>query len=188
MRFVTSPVWDPYTQSVLLAEFIYSAEKRIIHRYSYKDDAFYSASLSSSVKSCSFIYPTNRCGLYIISNLHDADLMRWDGVSQRAEIVRKIVTIINPNNVDVGIIAAKSDPRGQLYVGEYSHVFCNTTAAKSIFRYTVDKGLKRITDGFYITTGIAFSADGCKAYHLDGCSLQITAYDVDLRTGNWCKY
>lgn len=181
------PVWDPFAQSILFVEFLSSGAQQIIHRYSYEDDAFYSASVSAALKSCSFIYPTNRRGFYVISNLQDVDLLCWNGESQRAQIVQKIVTV-DPNNLENNLIGAVADPLGRLYVGTYSLKFCNTTALQSLYRYTVDGGLKLIAGGFYGTMGLVFSADGCKAYHLDFCSLQITEFDVDLRTGYLCEF
>lgn len=180
------PNWDPFSQSVLFVEFLSSGDNKIIHRYSYEDGAFYSASVSAVLKSCAFIYPTNRRGFYVLSNLQDADLLRWDGKSSRAEIVQKIVTV-DPNCSGNNLIGGAANPLGQFYVGTYSSKFFNTTATQSLYRYTVGGGLRWIAGGFYGTMGLAFSADGCKAYHMDFCSLQITEFDVDLRTGYLCE-
>lgn len=189
MRFAANPTWDPFSQSVIFLELEFSAsgEKKIIYRYSYQDRTLHSASVSSTLKSCTFVYPTNRRNLYVISNLHDADLMRWDGESQQAKIVRKIITV-DPNDSENNIVGAAADPLGQFYVGKYSTKFCNTTPTKSIYKYTVDGGLKHLAGGFYSTISSVFSADGSKAYFLDYCSLQITRFDVDSRTGEFCEF
>lgn len=112
--------------------------------------------------------------------------MRWDGESQRAEIVRKIVSV-DPNNLENYIVGGVADPFGRFHVGTYSSRLCGTTTLQSIYRYTANSGLKRLASGLYGTTGLIFSADGRNVYHIENCALQIIRYDVDLNTGYFCE-
>lgn len=114
--------------------------------------------------------------------------MHWDGISQQADIVRKIVTV-DPNNLDNYIVCGTADAFGRFHVATYSSKLCGTIdSTQSIYQYTVDGDLKRLASGFYGTTGLIFSADGSKAYHLDNCALKINGFDVDSRTGNLCAF
>lgn len=186
------PIWDDTSQSIFFTDFLANGQSMAIFRYSVDESVLYSASVPG-IQSISFIYRVRKnckeCDdLFVIGNEHGSNLIRWNGRSTESQLLgpRKLFSV---EDVDARshINVAQADRKGRLFFGTFSLDYCNTPANKSFYRYTIDRGIDRIFFGLYGTSGIAINEEAKKLYHTDSCTLYITEFDFDPRTGDICK-
>lgn len=192
INFPIWPIWDETTQSVIFTDFLVGGQNPVIYRYSLEDGTLYSASVPG-IQSISFIYRVRKnckeCeDIFGIGNEHGVNLIRWNGKTTEAQLIgpRKLMNA-EESDPKSHMNVAQADRKGRLYFGTFSLDFCNSPANKSFYRYTVERGIDRIVFGLYGTSGIAINEDAKKIYHTDPCSLFITEFDFDPRTGDLCE-
>lgn len=193
-----SPVWDDKTQSIYFVNLFSMGKQDAIYRYDYTDGNFYSAYIEG-VSGPSFIMPINdecvkntkcnRCGnrLFAVGVGHSVMIIRWNGKSTRAKVVRTLFSV--EQNVQLSRTNfARADRKGRFYGGTFSQTFCNASASSAFYRYTKKGGVDLLFNGIVSTTGIAFNEELEKMYHLDSCSRLITVFDWCPKTGDICNF
>lgn len=160
--------------------------------YSFVDGIFYSAYIEG-ITSPSFIIPINKkynkcnkCNseLFAIGVGSNVVIIKWNGRSTKAKVISPLIlTDDNSSRFDIAV----ADSRGRFYGGTIAQNFCNSTASRSLYRYTINDGVVRLMGGLQSTTGIIFDEHKQKMYHFDSCQFLITEYDYDLKTGDICS-
>lgn len=192
LSFAVWPVWDDQTQSLYWVDFLATSSQPAIYRYDDRSGMTYSATIPGS-QTIGFIYPVRQgckecTNLFAVGSGHDVLLVKWDGISPQAQIVRTLFSV-EPDNPLTHVNLARADGHGRLFEGPFSLEFCGAPVAdQSLYRYDSSRGLQRIFTGVRATTGIAFDDKAHKMYHVGGCSLLLTEYDYDPKTGDVCKY
>jgi len=84
-------------------------------------------------------------------------------------------------NDDVRFNDGKCDPAGRFWAGTISH--SRTPGAAALYRLDPDGRAHRVLDGLTNSNGIAWSLDGRTMYHIDSPTLEVTAFDFDVASG-----
>lgn len=126
--------------------------------------------------------------LFAVGNDHDVIIIKWNGKSPQAQIARRQrIFSVESNDAKSHTDTAIADHHGHLYEGTFSLDFCNASANKSFYRYSIDRGIERIFGDLYGSSGIGLDENAQKLYHLEYCRLLITSFDWDPTTGDLCN-
>lgn len=179
------PYWDIPTQSLYWVNFKSDGSEPAIFRYSYDDNAVYSAYLSG-VNSVSFII-ANQDGTFTVGVGNDVQIIQWDGLSSYARFISNQFSL--DANVPMTMISeGRVSPAGRFFGGVLSKDYCKRTdfSPYSVYKYDKPNGLVKVISGTY-TLGIVFDPVKNIMYHLGACLFYITAYDWNPNTGDICK-
>lgn len=113
-------------------------------------------------------------------------IIKWNGKSTRAKIVRRILSL-DQNIPSSRTSIARVGARGRFYGGTFYDQQCKGSPALSFYKYDPILGLKRIFGDLISTSGIAFDDTNAKLYHLDSCQSLITSYDGSQPEGDLCN-
>lgn len=200
-----APIWDDRTHRLYFVNLLSQGEQASI--YSYDNGILYGAYIER-VSAPSFIMPIenkhskkckkrekctndscdrNECDeqLFAVGVDHDVLIIQWNGKSTKARIVGKLLSL--ESNIPLSRTnIAIADRNGRLYGGTFTRTFCNANATSGFYRYSQTKGVDLLFNGVVSTTGIVFDNKAHKMYHLDKCTLLITSFDWDPKTGDIC--
>lgn len=188
MTVSKSPVWSDDAHSLYYVNFFPVGNESSLFRYSAEDKSFHGAYIEGN-NMPSFIVPlSKRCeDLFAVGIGHDIMKVHWDGESDKATIVDKILTV-EPEDQMSRLDIAKADPTGRLYFGTFSLSLCgNKTASRASYTYSEKDGVKKILSETFSTSGIAFNEDIKKAYIMDTCTAIIKEFDWNKKTGDISK-
>lgn len=187
-------LWDDVTQSLYFCNFNTQIDSQpCIFRYNHRDGTFYSASIKG-VTSPAFIIPLdkvikkcNRCEqqYFAVGTKDQVYLVKWNGKSTRAKIIRSIFEIKIDNATQW--CGGNADGKGRFYGGTNSRRFCNAVPSYSVYRYDQKHHLDRLFNGTNSTVGIVFNEHEQKMFHVDTCALMLTQFDWDPKTGDICR-
>ncbi|XP_053676595.1 regucalcin-like [Anopheles nili] len=181
------PHWDVARQSL----YYVSLTNGLIYRLDYHQGKVYSASIDG-IRWASFIVPVKGSrDRFVIGDGNRLLEIRWDGLASVAKIVRELANT-GPEDVHNRFNDGKADPQGRLFFGtmlreEVGSPFERATG--SLWRFCTRTGrLIEQDSGFFISNGLAWSANGDKCYFVDSGANHIKQYDVsqegDLRNGH----
>lgn len=181
-NFLFGAVWDSKSQSAYATDFVSLPDVNSIFRYDYNTQIFYAATISGEI-SPSFIWPIEGCNDEFVAGLDGViKLIRWNGVSPTATVIRTVLTAYGHMNYFL------ADRAGRLFFGTLNNtLFCAANNDYAFYRYS--KGsVTKLIGGLKTTTGLAIDYNRNKFYHADACSYEISKFDYDPKTGDICKY
>lgn len=116
-------------------------------------------------------------------------LVTWDGTHSMGQIVKVLCEI---PVTGVRFNQFKVDKMGRLWFGtmineEHGDVFDMNKHICSLYRYTVQDGLKMMKDKIGMGNGITFNTTFTKMYFIDSYELMVNEFDYDLKTGTMSK-
>lgn len=181
-NFLTGLLWDSPTQSLYAVDLISPEGTNSIYRYDLKTGQMYGAQITGE-ESPNFILPIEGCdNEFIVGLLYFAKVIRWDGVSATATVLRTLFEV--EGHLDVSQV----DDKGRLFTGTFNDtVFCSAPAEFAAYRYA-NSQLTKIISNTRLTTGWAIDYKRNKLYYTDACTYQIQQFDYDFRTGDISKY
>lgn len=190
INIVYAPTYDAQSKNMYLVNFVTSGDEPSIFRYNTRNGDFHAANIIGQ-NSPSVIIPVRKKSkkfhnLYAVGVGHDMFVISWDGISSSAQVVDTLFSLEANDNFS-RINFGRTDSKGRLYVGTISLNFCNTSPQSSFYRYIAGEGVVRIFSGVYSTTGIAINEDAQELYHLDVCTLILSAFKWDPATGDICN-
>lgn len=139
-----------------------------------------------------FIIPIKGCqNQFAVGIGRSVKIIQWDGMSADVTTLGTLFNVeADSIYADNSYDFAKVGPKGGLWAGTYRAAVCdtNSTAASgSIYRYTKQKGVKRIIPNINVAGGFDWYAKDKKFYNLDTCANQLTEYDWNPKTLAICK-
>lgn len=133
----------------------------------------------------SFIIPVdgNR-NEFAISIDGNVEVIKWDGTSATAKVVRRGVDIEPGRRMN----DAKADPKGRLFCGIMppktgADVFVHTADA-NLYRYASGEDKTVVADRLGLPNGLTWNAQNSKFYYVDSLAFDIKEYDYDGKTGD----
>lgn len=179
-NFIAGTIWNAKTQSLYAIDFISPRGIYSIYRYDYNTGQIYGAEIIGE-ESPTFIYPIEGCdNEFVVGFLGVVKVIRWDGKSTKATVVRTLFTVYGHMNY------AYADKKGQLFTGTFnSTTFCSAPAEFATYRYANNQ-LTKIFSNIRTTTGLTIDYKRKIFYHADACGYQIVGLDYDCKTGDIC--
>lgn len=182
------PHWDIKVQSLYYVD-IFGETTPAIFRYDPKSGIIYKATIKDSSAPLGFITPIeNSTDEFVVGAGHKLTLIKWDGVSEEATIVKEI-SEVDADNESNRINDGKCDPFGRLFFGtmgdETSNLKENPTGA--LFNYKNASSAK-LRGGVGIGNGLAWNEKLGKFYYIDSVTRDIKVFDYDSSSGNICKF
>ncbi|XP_055295199.1 uncharacterized protein LOC129564971 [Sitodiplosis mosellana] len=176
-NFIAGAVWDAQTQSIYAVDFVSPTGVNSIYRYDYNTGQIYGAQITGE-QSPSFIYPVEGCdNEFVVGLLGVVKVIRWDGVSPTATVVRTLFEAYGHLNY------AYAEKKGRLFTGTLNRTtFCAADNVYATYRYAKYQ-LTTIFTNMKITTGL-INYELNKFYHGDACRYQIVELDYDCKTGD----
>lgn len=187
--FGDSPHWDQKTQSLYYCD-IFATNTSTIFRYDYKEGKIYAAMIENE-QMASFIVPIKCCSdQFAVGVGRGTKIIRWDGKSSKATVIRDVFQVEQDlkyakNHMDT----VKADSAGRLYGGTFRAEICSSSNSPnaSFYRYTKQKGVKRLIRDIKLSAGMAWNDKLRKFYHIDSCKFILEEYDWNPKTGKICK-
>lgn len=159
---------------------------RSIFRYDLSEHRLYSAYIDGESMPI-YIFPIKRReDMFAVGLANATKIIRWQKHTTVATVVSTLFTL-ELNDPTMRSVIGRVDPKGRLYAGTFSYLFCGGTTKTSFFMYRRGEGVRHIFENAVTTTGIAFNMPARKLYHLDSCRHQIVEFDADKVTGDICK-
>ncbi|XP_031628871.1 regucalcin-like [Contarinia nasturtii] len=178
--------WDELTQSLY-----YNDVEGTIFRYDYKENKVYSATVDGE-KVVGFIIPvanatkTSAKDEYALGLGRRVGIVHWDGVSNRA-LLGPIAFEVEGDKQNNRFNAAKACPLGRFYGGTMRSEKCGDifqVAAGSLYKYIKGDGVYELTDGVFVSNGLAWDETTNKMYYIDTGKFDVKEYDWDRKTGD----
>lgn len=180
------PHWDEATQSLYYID-IYGPESTIL-RYDFKENATYAASVDNE-PLMTFVLPVEgTTDQFLVGTKNEAKIIRWDGHSSKAELVRSVFQIENEEKFNTRFNDAKSDPSGRFFGGTQRFDECNgpyDMANASLYSYDQKTGVKHLRKDVFISNGLTWINN--KFYYIDSCAYDVKEFDYDATTGDLCE-
>lgn len=186
-NFPISPYYDCETQSLYYCD-ILAENKSTLFRYDCRDGLFYSAIIVNE-GSASFCIPIEgTCDLFIVGSIHCVYVVKWDGCSSEAYVIRKVFCADQQPEVQK-ISLGKTDPKGRLYTGTYKCTLCEAFPADcSLYSYDKHRSLQQHIQGLQVSAGLAWNEEECSLYHIDTCLHNLRGFSWDPNTGKLGKH
>ena len=89
--------------------------------------------------------------------------------------VRRIATAVD--NASIRFNDGGCDPRGRFWCGTMA--YDETPGRGALFRLDIDGAVERVLDGLTISNGLAFTADGMRAFYIDTPTGRIDVLELD---------
>jgi pyruvate kinase len=180
------PHWDPKTKSLYYVDIFSPA----IFRYNTKNGEIYKAKIKDNDEPIGFIIPIeDRDDEFVVGAGKDATVIRWDGRSGYAHVVRvlgEVDKFKSANRINDG----KCDPLGRLFFGtmgdESTDLKSNPTG--SFYRFSVEKGAENLKSSIGISNGLTWNENLGKFYYIDSITQDVKIFDYDASTGNISKF
>lgn len=153
----------------------------LLFRYDYHTNTVYQVTLPEVTGPAFFMPIACTIDRYLVGNATGAVEIIWDGTSSTATFSRSVFTVPAGELLNSAYVM----PNGDLIVGTFGIALCTSPAANSLYKYTVSTGLVKLFGSLVSTEGSVLV--GNTLYHLDGCTKNLYATDVDQCTGNLCK-
>lgn len=119
-------------------------------------------------------------------------IVKWDGTSSKATIVKRRLFELDCEISDVIINDVKTDERGTFYGGTRVLVKSQPCADGSkpigaFYNYGSDEGVRKLFGNVTFSNGLTWVPQTKKFYYIDSCTYEIKEFNYDTKTGNLCK-
>ncbi|XP_037033252.1 uncharacterized protein LOC119072191 [Bradysia coprophila] len=173
--------WDNRTNSIFFADASAPKGSDSLHRFDWDSKTLYSAKLTDSVETVSFILPVQSSPSILIAGQGQSILrVQWDGVSREAKII-DVITTFSPgenNAIDRGA----TSPDGTVFMSVIPSTYCKKNVdgypESSIVYLDLGSRSARIKSalkpGTY-SNGIYFDAKTDICYVSNDCTATVTA-------------
>lgn len=182
------PHWDAGSQSLYYVD-IYGTECTIL-RYCPAEDRVYCANIIDE-PFVTFIIPVaGRSNEFAVGLVHTVGIIRWDGKSPLAKVVRIALTVeLEAKYKNNRFNDAKADPYGRLFAGTKREEGCKdlvTPTYGNLYRVFAGQPSLLLQPPYNvrISNGLAWDEWINKFYYPDSCAFNIKAYDYNPCTGD----
>lgn len=176
------PHWDAKTQSLYYVD-IYPG---LLHRYDYKKNQVYTATVEGDLKPISFIIPVKgSTDEFVISIGTSVSVISWNGESAKAKLIRKLD---ERNLPDVRFNDGKVDTSsrflftGTMRLEELGGLY--GARLGTFYNYSVKGGFTSFRTNIGISNGLAWNEKTSKFYYIDSIDRNIKEYDYNKVTGD----
>lgn len=179
------PHWDVARQSLYYVDIVAPA----ILRYCSKSGEIYRATVNGNNSPIGFISPVkNRRDEFIIGAGRRIVLIRWDGLSKEATIIKSLGEV-DQTQTENRINDGKIDPKGVLFfgtMGDEAKFDLNETRVGTFysFKNSTAKGIKFNVG---ISNGLTWDVKHKKFYYIDSVTRDIKQFDYDPSSSKICE-
>lgn len=185
------PHWDIETQSLYYVNIL---EDAAIFRYDYKTGEIFKATIKSDNSPIGFFVPVEgSTDEFVIGANRRVLLIKWDGKSSQAEIL-KVLVEIDSTYVGNRINDGKVDPNGVLFfgtMGDETKFNLANTRVGSFYRFSNESGAT-IVNGFKenvgISNGLTWDLKRKKFYYIDSVTRDLKEFDYDSSKSEVCEF
>lgn len=160
--------WDSDKEMLYFIDF---AGQRF-YQYSWNENTTRRLTADGILNPTIFIPIAGSDDTYVICELATVYIMRWDGQSDKGEVIETLFSISNDKMLDGVLTTAE----GEIFTGTKSLDYCNGPPVESFYRYTRANGLEVFGSHYKSFTGIVIVDD--ILYHMDGCDNKLYAWDI----------
>lgn len=186
--FGESPHWDSCSDSLFYTDIL--GTNFSIFRYDYYEGRVYPARIPNA-GAASFIIPLKCCkNVYAVGLGRFVNVIKWNGKSQFAKIVRNITAVEQADAYSTNTIhTAKADAKGRLFFGTFRQGLCSSSSAPSgsLYSYSKKHGTRRVLGDINIPSGMAWNEDDKKFYLVNTCKFTLDEYNWNPKTGKISK-